>query len=69
MGGYLAACCLAVSRDGIRWEKPSFDVRPGTNEVLSHRNAENRYGVSEDFTLFRILPLPSRSNVHWSGHP
>ena len=40
MGGYIASTCLATSRDGIHWEKPSFDVRPGTNEVLSHRDVE-----------------------------
>jgi len=38
MGGYIASTCLATSRDGIRWEKLSYDVRPGTNEVLSHRD-------------------------------
>jgi hypothetical protein len=34
MGGYLKATCLATSTDGIHWEKPSFDVQPGTNIVL-----------------------------------
>ena len=28
--------CLAFSRDGIRWEKPEFDVVPGTNIVMRH---------------------------------
>ena len=27
--------CLAVSRDGFRWERPEFDVVPGTNIVLT----------------------------------
>jgi len=44
MGGYIASTCLAVSHDGIRWEKPSFDVRPGTNEVLSHRDVDPASG-------------------------
>src|SRR5262245_28016768 len=26
--------CLATSRDGLRWEKPAFDVVKGTNVVL-----------------------------------
>jgi len=26
--------CYATSRDGIRWEKPTLDVEPGTNIVL-----------------------------------
>ncbi len=44
MGGYIASTCLAVSRDGIHWDKPSLDVRPGTNEVLSHRGVEPASG-------------------------
>ena len=40
MGGYIASTCLAESHDGIHWEKPSLDVRPGTNEVLSHRDVK-----------------------------
>ncbi|MBM4085962.1 MAG: glycosyl hydrolase family 32, partial [Planctomycetes bacterium] len=34
MGGYLKATCYATSTDGIRWDKPSLDVQPGTNVVL-----------------------------------
>ena len=33
MGGYNTSTCYATSRDGITWEKPSLDVRPGTNIV------------------------------------
>ncbi len=33
MGGYCTATCYATSPDGIHWEKPSLDVRPGTNVV------------------------------------
>lgn len=44
VGGYIASTCLATSRDGIHWEKPSFDVRPGTNEVLSHRDVKSASG-------------------------
>jgi len=44
MGGYIASTCLAVSRDGIHWDKPSWDVRPSTNEVLSHRGVEPASG-------------------------
>lgn len=35
MGGYRENTCLVVSRDGIRWERPAFDYRPGTNVVMS----------------------------------
>jgi len=33
MGGYTRSTCYATSLDGIHWEKPSLDVRPGTNIV------------------------------------
>lgn len=33
MGGYVRSTCYATSPDGIQWEKPSLDVRPGTNIV------------------------------------
>lgn len=44
VGGYIASTCLATSRDGIHWEKPAYDVRPGTNEVLSHRGVDPASG-------------------------
>ena len=33
--------CLAVSKDGIRWEKPEFDVVPGTNIVMKHARRDS----------------------------
>ena len=34
-GGYLASTCYAVSKDGIRWERPELDaISRGTNIVL-----------------------------------
>ncbi len=33
MGGYVKGTCYATSRDGLHWEKPELDVRPGTNVV------------------------------------
>jgi hypothetical protein len=33
MGGYGRFTCYAASGDGITWEKPRLDVRPGTNIV------------------------------------
>jgi hypothetical protein len=33
MGGYCVSTCYATSVDGLHWEKPSLDVRPGTNIV------------------------------------
>jgi hypothetical protein len=31
MGGYVRGTCYATSKDGIAWEKPALDVKPGTN--------------------------------------
>lgn len=33
MGGYMHSTCYATSKDGIHWEKPSQDVKQGTNIV------------------------------------
>lgn len=33
MGGYCRSVCYAVSKDGIHWEKPALQVKPGTNVV------------------------------------
>lgn len=33
MGGYVGGTCLATSKDGLHWDKPVFDVVPGTNIV------------------------------------
>jgi hypothetical protein len=33
MGGYVRSTCYANSRDGIHWEKPSLDIKQGTNVV------------------------------------
>jgi hypothetical protein len=33
MGGQTRSTCYAVSKDGLRWEKPTLDVRKGTNIV------------------------------------
>ena len=64
MGGYIASTCLAVSGDGVRWQKPSFDVREGTNEVLSHRDGEpasgGRYRDSSTVWLDHEDPNPKR---------
>jgi len=64
MGGYIASTCLATSQDGIHWDKPSFDVRPGTNEVLSHRDVEpasgGRYRDSSTVWLDQDDPNPQR---------
>jgi hypothetical protein len=37
MGGMTRATCYATSKDGLRWEKPILDVKPGTNIVQPER--------------------------------
>ena len=37
MGGYCASVCYATAKDGIHWEKPQLDVKPGSNIVLAKR--------------------------------
>lgn len=40
MAGAARLTCYAVSPDGLQWEKPALDVRPGTNVVFSgHRDS------------------------------
>jgi hypothetical protein len=36
--------CLAVSKDGIHWERPELDVVPGTNYVLHNTDWEHTNG-------------------------
>lgn len=83
MGGYVRSTCYATSKDGIHWDKPSLDVKPGTNIVqpgnrdsttvwldLEEKNPQRR------FKLFRChsengwaLSLYfSPDGVHW-GEP
>lgn len=64
MGGYIASTCLATSKEGIHWDKPSFDVRPGTNETLSHRDVNpasgGRHRDSSTVWLDQADPDPQR---------
>lgn len=32
--GWNHTMCYATSRDGLAWDRPSLDVRPGTNQIL-----------------------------------
>ncbi len=32
--GWIGTICYATSRDGLKWDRPSLDVKPGTNQVL-----------------------------------
>ena len=33
--GWINTICYATSKDGLTWDRPSLDVNPGTNQVLS----------------------------------
>jgi hypothetical protein len=41
MAGYQNRTALAVSRDGLKWDRPSFDIERGTNIVSAHRRDSN----------------------------
>ena len=32
--GWIHTIAYATSRDGLKWERPMLDVRPGSNQVL-----------------------------------
>jgi len=32
--GWIQTICYATSRDGLHWERPSLDIRPGTNQAF-----------------------------------
>ena len=77
MAGYRLHTCLAVSPDGIRWERPSYDVYPGTNIVRSNgrdsctvwldhfaedRRSRFKMAYFQDTTL---LLHRSADGIHW----
>ncbi|MGD8238777.1 MAG: hypothetical protein PVH68_09510, partial [Armatimonadota bacterium] len=83
MGGYCAATCYAVSRDGIHWEKPALDVRPGTNVVqgdhrdsatvwldLRERDPERRFKLfrTDSDNGWAVCVYFSGDGIHW-GEP
>ncbi len=73
---------LATSRDGVHWEKPVFDVKPGTNVVragkqdsstvwldLDEKNPASRYKLG--YSLGHMKPFVlhvSADGIHW-GDP
>lgn len=72
MGGYRSCTCYAVSQDGIKWEKPSLDVQPGTNIVstrdrdsavvwLDHEDADPK----RRFKLFRAHREVKDDRASW----
>jgi hypothetical protein len=82
MGGITRSTCLAVSHDGLQWQKPAFDVRPGTNIVQSdardsstvwldwsERDPKRRYKLFRSHGDRRGWGLSlhvSADGIHWS---
>lgn len=54
MAGYQSATALATSTDGIRWDRPAFDVVRGTNIVSATRRDSN--------TVWLDLEAPDRQS-------
>jgi hypothetical protein len=81
MGGLTRTTCYATSRDGIRWDKPALDVKPGTNIVhaeprdsvtvwLDHaeRNTKHRFKMARSWKLEKGWGLhlyQSADGIHW----
>ncbi|MBI4580752.1 MAG: hypothetical protein HY718_13680 [Planctomycetes bacterium] len=65
MGSNLKRTCYATSRDGIRWEKPSLDIVPGTNILLDQeRDSDtvwldlNERDPARRYKMFTTVPRP-----------
>jgi hypothetical protein len=83
MGGYTTTTCYATSTDGIHWEKPALDVKPGTNIVLEAKRDSGTVWLDLDdpdparrFKLSRAHSLGdhwgmsihySADGIHWSA--
>ena len=78
MAGYGASTSLAVSRDGLRWDKPVFDVVKGTNIVrratrdsstvwLDHFASDPRGRFKMAYWHDFVLTLAvSPDGIHWT---
>lgn len=78
MAGYGAATCLATSVDGLAWQRPKFDVVPGTNTVNTNlrdsttvwldqfdKNPRARFKMSAWYDHYLVLYI-SPDGVHWT---
>lgn len=77
MAGYQQETALAVSTDGVKWDRPSYDVVPGTNIVSTLGRDSNTVWFDPEDTAARFkmagydlglkaLRLQvSRDGVHW----
>jgi hypothetical protein len=81
MGGLLHATCYAVSTDGMHWQKPTLDVKPGTNIVHAGNRDSSTVWLDlaekdpgRRFKMLRFEKAPKRGlalhfsadGIHWS---
>lgn len=50
--GWLGQICYAVSEDGIHWERPELDIKPGTNIILPCED-NTRQSLTGDIDYYR----------------
>ncbi|MBM3758028.1 MAG: hypothetical protein FJW38_29120 [Acidobacteria bacterium] len=84
MGGFQpGATCLAESTDGVHWNRPVLDVKPGTNVVegtnrdsstvwmdLAERDPAKRFKMSMvpiETAPYRMRLQFSPDGIHWTG--
>jgi hypothetical protein len=77
MGGYSQNTCIALSHDGITWEKPALDVVGGTNITmalhrdsatvwidLNERDRSRRFKMAAYYDHY-LLIYASPDGIHW----
>lgn len=75
MPGWFHSVALATSKDGIRWERPVFDVVPGTNLVWPCKPGYDRDGcvvwldheAENPRERFKMLQFYRYPGFDWSG--
>jgi len=70
MGGHSDSTCYATSGDGVHWDKPVLDVKPGTNIVLSGYRDSNTVWLDLEekdpgrrYKMFRVIGAGSECEV------
>jgi len=81
--GWCREVCYAWSKDGVRWERPSLDVLPGSNRVMPEQKVDSwsvvpqydAQGVFERWNLFANpggnpcagVAYTSKDGIHWEN--
>jgi hypothetical protein len=78
LAGYSAHTCCAVSEDGVSWTRPRFDVKPGTNIVMTgvYRDSNTvwlDHDASDPAERFKMATYSEKSmllyasadGIHW----